>query len=326
MARRNTDDDIDPLLYVDPELGSLAMEWHGGQGTALYALGSSAIAGNRVPQSIVEESVADLERLARRSRKKAEKRELLHLADVLGSVADGKDVRMRKGGVLDDEFSQRNPRAKNSHSPSRSADEFRSAVLQSERSAGAALGHAYGGDNVGMLNAVLESVNWLGRAAVERRYAQGSQIDPGAEATFKRLVQGQRQWASTIMSYVSGDPVAANPRRRNGAREVTEAWTLSKRRRDGGEIFYKCWKFGKGQLCGYIMHSPQRWIEVDSISGLGSTWEEHDASVKQPVLDAIWEWERTHRSVVGKDDVSTSANNPRRGKRSATRSGRARRR
>lgn len=48
---------------IDPDMLETLMSWHGGQGSDVYALGSSLYAGNEVPKSIAEGALWELERV-----------------------------------------------------------------------------------------------------------------------------------------------------------------------------------------------------------------------------------------------------------------------
>lgn len=120
-ARRNPDDD--PMILIGQDAAYRAMDWHGGQGTALYSMASSAIAGRPVPRSTIEAAAADLRIAAKKARKRVDKREALDLADRLESYAEGREILERQGGVLDDEFGEwkSNPTSARQKNPRQSA-------------------------------------------------------------------------------------------------------------------------------------------------------------------------------------------------------------
>jgi len=210
------EDDADPMLYVDPEIGYRVMDWHGGQGTDLYALGSSSIAGNRVPQSVVEGAITDLERYRRKTRKRAEKRELGTLIDLLNEVAEGRHLKAQ--------YNEQglpfltNPRVKNTHDPNRSARAFRTAVDRANEELVESANAGERGDVERLLRHIISAASWVGRAGAELHYAKmgADRIDPHAEAEYNNLGAGIRYWSKTTVAYMRDEMgIAANPRTKN---------------------------------------------------------------------------------------------------------------
>lgn len=64
-SRKNPSDD--DMVYGGRSLALRVLEWHGGQGTPLYAVGSSWFAGRDVSRDLVEQAASEL----RRTRKRA---------------------------------------------------------------------------------------------------------------------------------------------------------------------------------------------------------------------------------------------------------------
>ncbi len=207
----NPEDDSDPLLYVDPEIGYRVMDWHGGQGTALYALGSSSIAGKRVPQSIVEDAISNLYYLAKKAKKRADKAELRNLGHLLDEVAEGRHVEVYAGG-------RRNPgRRKNSHDPNKAARAFRAAVSRANEEITESATAGERGNSTAMLKHIIAAASWIGNATAQLQYAD--EVDPRAKSDYDGLAEGLPYWASTTVKYMREEMgIAANPPHLRGTR------------------------------------------------------------------------------------------------------------
>lgn len=83
-----------PYLYLDPDLGPKLHEWHGGQDTALYAVGSQIYAGKKVMKKNLKEAIDELEDFYEVEKwhkhlKPADRHELEDLIDTLDGYLSG---------------------------------------------------------------------------------------------------------------------------------------------------------------------------------------------------------------------------------------------
>lgn len=69
---------------LDPDMLDTLMSWHGGQGSAIYALGSNLYAGKEVPKEVAESALWELEGvLDQMSEDSEDYDELAELVDML---------------------------------------------------------------------------------------------------------------------------------------------------------------------------------------------------------------------------------------------------
>lgn len=191
------------MVYVDPDLGARVMEWHGGQGTSLYAVGSSSIAGNAVPLSIVDEAIANLFWLSKKAKKRAEKDELRNLARQLDDA------------ILDAAGEQNPTRVANSHDPRQSAREFRATLDRANENIVEGADAGVRGQVEKMIGRFIAAAMWIGRAGAELKYAGAGEVDRDRVAQYQDLAEGLSTWGNTIVQYMRDEMgIAANPSRK----------------------------------------------------------------------------------------------------------------
>lgn len=193
-----------PDNLIDP-----IMNWHGGQGTALYALGSSEY----VSKEMIGDAIGDLG-AAKRKASGAQRQEL----DML--ISDLEDVityaeQWTVEGV--DENPRRKGRQKNSHDRGKSERDAMSAITRTNSDLVAANEALEKGNLQRSVQQLLLTAFFLGEARTHYRYAGISQ-DERVNELIEHLKDGD--WSKAIAGYCKS--AAANPKKRNAETELSD--------------------------------------------------------------------------------------------------------